>query len=76
MIEYALLAASTSLIAAVLGTAAAWVTLRRVMDVDFALSLGALGQALGLSLLLVGIFGAVGTWKVLQARTVPHLRGE
>ncbi len=76
MIEYALLAAITSLIAAVLGTAAAWVTLRRVMDVDFALSLGTLGQALGLSLLLVGIFGAVGTWKVLQARTVPHLRGE
>ncbi|MBV1696167.1 MAG: ABC transporter permease [Hyphomicrobiales bacterium] len=76
MIEYAFLAFATSLIAALLGAAAAWVTLRRVMELDLALSFPALVQALGLALLLVGLFGGIGTWRVLQARTVPQLRSD
>jgi putative ABC transport system permease protein len=34
----------------------------------------AIAQALGVALALVCLFGGLGTWRVLQARPVPHLR--
>ena len=59
-----------------LGSLAAWITVRRVMDLAFVLSPSAILQALGLALLLVGLFGGLGTWRVLGARPVPYLRSE
>jgi putative ABC transport system permease protein len=74
--EYGLLAAFTALIAILIGSLCAYVVVRRVMDLEFVLSIAAIAQALGLSLLLAGLFGGYGTWRVLQARPVPYLRSE
>jgi putative ABC transport system permease protein len=76
LVEYGLLAAFTALVAVILGSFAAWLTVRSVMDVTFVLSPWAIAQALGLALLMVGLFGGLGTWRVLSARPVPYLRSE
>jgi putative ABC transport system permease protein len=75
-VEYALLAAFTALIAVVIGSLCAYITVKRVMDLSFVLSPWAIAQALGLALLMVGLFGGFGTWRVLGARPVPHLRAD
>ena len=75
-IEYAMLAGVTAIFAVGLGSFAAWVALTKVMDVPFTLSALAVAQALGVSLGLVLIFGGIGTWAVLRAPAVPHLRSE
>jgi len=75
-LEYLMLAAVSALLAGLLGTLAAWVTLRKVMELSFSFSPYALLQSIGLSIVLVLIFGGLGTWRVLQARPVPYLRGE
>ncbi len=75
-VEYGLLAAFTALIAVIIGSIAAYITVKRVMDIAFVLSPWAIAQALGLALLMVGLFGGFGTWRVLGARPVPHLRSE
>ena len=75
-IEYATLAGITAVLAVVLGSAAAWVALTQVMELDFEFSLAAVAQALVVSLGLVLAFGAIGTWSVLRARAVPVLRSE
>lgn len=74
--EYATLAGITALFAIVLGSAAAWIALTRVMELDFEFSATAIAQALVVSLALVLAFGAIGTWSVLRARAVPVLRSE
>jgi len=74
--EYLLLGTVTALFAVALGSIAAWVALTKVMEVELAFSWGAVGQALGLASGLVLAFGAIGTWRVLQARPVPYLRSE
>ena len=75
-VEYGLLAATTALVSLALGSIAAWATLSRIMDVPFTFSFGAVAQALGVALGLVLALGALGTWRVLQAPAVPHLRNE
>jgi len=72
--EYLILAAVTAGFAIILGSAAAWFALARVMDVGFTLSWRAVAEALGLSVALVLLFGGFGTWRVLRARPVPYLR--
>lgn len=74
--EYLVLAGVTALLAIVLGSAAAWFTLRQVMEVAFTFSWLAVLQALGVAIGLVLAFGAAGTWRVLGAPAVPHLRSE
>jgi putative ABC transport system permease protein len=75
-IEYAILAAVTAVLAALIGTLLSWLVLTQIMDLTFVGSLSAVGQALGFSLMLVLIFGGVGTWQVLRSPTVPLLRAE
>jgi putative ABC transport system permease protein len=75
-LEYAILAGITAVFAVGLGAFAAWVALTSVIDVPFTLSPVALGQALGLSLGLVMVFGGIGTWLVLRAPSVPYLKAE
>ncbi len=76
LVEYAILATVTGLIAVLIGGLAAWVTVTRVMRLDFVLSPRAIVEALGLAIVLVGLFGGIGTWRVLTARPVPYLRSE
>lgn len=76
LIEYATLAAVTAALAIVLGTAAAWVTLTRVMELDLAFSAMAVLQALGVALAMVLAFGAIGTWSVLRVRPTTVLRSD
>ncbi len=72
--EYAILALCTSAIATLVGGVAAWIVVTRVMKLDFTASPMAVVQALGVALAMVGLFGALGTWRVLAARPVPYLR--
>lgn len=76
LVEYGLLALVTALISVLIGGIAAYATLKRVMDLEFVFSFPAIAQAIGVAVILVGIFGGYGTWRVLQARPVPHLRSE
>lgn len=76
LIEYVILASVTALIAAVIGSLAAWITLTRLMDLDFVFSFKALAQALGVAITLVLAFGLAGTWRVLSAPALPYLRSE
>ena len=74
--EYLVLAVLTSLISLLIGTLAAYLTLSRVMDVEFAFSVWAALEAILLAVALVALFGGFGTWQVLKAPPVPHLRSE
>jgi putative ABC transport system permease protein len=72
--EYGILALCTSVIATLVGGIAAWIVVTRVMKLEFTFGFGAVLQALGVALALVGLFGGLGTWRVLSARPVPYLR--
>lgn len=74
--EYLILASAAALLATALGSLVAWVALVRVMDLDFVFSWSAIGQALGISILLVAILGGIGTRRVLRAPAMPYLKSE
>ena len=73
-IEYILLAVVTAVFAVILGTISAWAALKYVMEVEFIFSLHAVFSALGLAIVLVLVFGGLGTWQVLRAPAAPYLR--
>lgn len=75
-VEYAVLAAVTAAVAAVLGTISAWIVVTQVMEIDFTFSSTAVLGALALALVLVMGFGGFGTWQVLRAPAVPYLRSD
>lgn len=74
--EYAALALLTSFIALLIGSLTAWITVSRVMDIDFTFSVRAAAEAILAATALVAVFGGFGTWRVLRARPVPYLRSE
>jgi putative ABC transport system permease protein len=74
--EYLLLALFTALVAAAVGTFAAYIVLRFVMEIPFQFALGSLLQALALATGLVVAFGLGATWRVLGAPAVPYLKTE
>ena len=76
LLEYAILALLTSVIALLAGSVAAAITVSRIMDFTFSFSARAALEALLLATILVAIFGGYGTWRVLRVRPVPHLRSE
>ena len=73
-IEYGILAVCTALIATLVGGVCAWIVVAKVMKFEFTFGPMAVVQALGVALALVGLFGGLGTWRVLAARPVPYLR--
>ncbi len=73
--EYGLLALVTAVIALGVGSLAAWVVCRQVLELEMTFSFSAVAGALGVSVVLVVVFGLIGTWRVLAARPVPILRG-
>lgn len=74
--EYLALAVITALLAAVLGTIAAYIVTTRIMTLDFVFSPAAVINALAIAIGLVLTFGLAGTWRVLNAPTVPYLRSQ
>ena len=76
LIEYLILALLTSFISFLIGSAAAWLAVTQVMDLEFTYSARAALEAMGLASLLVVAFGGYGTWRVLKAPTIPYLRAE
>jgi putative ABC transport system permease protein len=74
--EYALLAAICAAVAVALGAFMAWVAVTRLMHIDFTWSITAVLETLGLAVVLMAVFGGVGTWAVLRAPAVPYLRSE
>jgi len=75
-LEYLILALLTSLIALLIGSLAAWITVSRVMDFSFTFSGQAAAEAMVLAIILVALFGGYGTWRILKAPPVPYLRSE
>jgi putative ABC transport system permease protein len=76
LLEYLILALLTSVIALLIGTLAALITVSGVMDFEFSFSTRTAAEILLLATLLVAIFGGAGTWRLLNVRPVPYLRSE
>ncbi len=75
-VEYLILALVTSVLAIGLGALASALIVTQLMDLSFSFSLLAVLQAVVLAVSLVVIFGGAGSWRVLSAKTVPHLRAQ
>lgn len=74
LLEYGLLGAATGLLAAGLGTVAAWAVLVHVLKADWVfLPLPVAATVLG-SILAVTAFGVGGTLRVLATKAAPYLR--
>ena len=73
-IEYGVLALTTGVIAAALGTCGAWLVVTFGMEATFIFSASAILTAITLAIALVLLFGALATWRVLGAKTVQYLR--
>jgi putative ABC transport system permease protein len=76
ILEYVLMAVAVAVFAAGLGAAGAWLLVTFVLGVDFTFSALALVQAGALAVLLMVIFGSIGTLQVLGAKAAPYLRSE
>jgi putative ABC transport system permease protein len=76
LIEYLLLAFCTSFISVLIGSLAAWATLHRVMEIEFAFSAPTAAFVSLLAIVMVALLGGFGTWRVLQAPPVPYLRAD
>jgi putative ABC transport system permease protein len=76
LLEYLTLALLTSVIALLIGSLAALITVSGVMDFEFSFSMRTAADTLLLATLLVAIFGGYGTLRVLTVRPVPYLRSE
>ncbi|MEZ5773348.1 MAG: FtsX-like permease family protein [Hyphomicrobiaceae bacterium] len=74
--EYLMLAFATSAVAVAVGIIAAVLILKGAMDVPVAVPLAAVLGTVGLAVALVVGFGLAGTWRVLKARPMPHLKGD
>jgi putative ABC transport system permease protein len=74
LLEYILLAFCTSFISLLIGSFAAWATLRRLMEIPFAFSPQAAAAITLLAVGMVALLGGYGTWRVLRAPPLPYLR--
>lgn len=76
LIEYGLLGLVTAIIAAVIGSLAAWVVMIEVMEMSFTiLPVAVSGTALS-AIAVTILFGLAGTWRALSQKAAPLLRNE
>ncbi len=66
----------TAAIAAVIGTAAAWVVMTSVMDGDFVVIPSAILATVVAATAVTLAFGFAGTWRALRQKAAPLLRNE
>jgi len=76
ILEYVLMAVAVAVFAAGLGALGAWLLATFMLQVEFIFSTLALVQAGALAVLLMVIFGSIGTLQVLGAKAAPYLRSE
>jgi putative ABC transport system permease protein len=76
LVEFSAIGATAGLIAALIGTAAAWGVTTFVMRADFVFLPATLGGTILACALLTAVFGWVGTGAALRARPAPLLRNE
>jgi len=76
LLEYGLLGVVTAVIAAGIGTVAAWGVLTWVMEVDWVFLPTAVFATVVLSAAVTIAFGFVGTWRALGQKAAPLLRNE
>lgn len=76
LLEYALLGGVTVFIAAALGTAAAYGTLRYIMAIGWSFSFQAIALVVVLCLGVTVLAGYAGTWQALRRKPAPYLRNQ
>lgn len=76
LIEYALLGLAAALIAAIIGSAAAYFLLTRVMHMSWSFSAGIVTATALLATGITLLAGLAGTWRALGAKAAPFLRNE
>jgi putative ABC transport system permease protein len=74
LIEYLGVGVVAALAGAILGTLGAWTVVAVVMDLPWSFSLLAVGQVLGIALLITLAAGFAGTWRLLGRPAAPVLR--
>lgn len=74
LVEFAVLGAATGIVAAVLGSAAAWAVLVGILRADWVWLPGPVGAAVAGGLAAIITLGAAGTARVLGTRPSPYLR--
>ncbi len=74
--EFGMLGLAATVIAAVIGTIAAWAVVTRIMRVDWVFVPSALAVTILASFTLTLIFGFAGTWRALGQKAAPVLRNE
>ena len=76
LVEYGLLGLIAALMAAAVGTLAAWLVLTRVMDAPWRFLPGGVAATIAGATLFTLAAGYAGTWRALGAKAAPYLRNE
>jgi putative ABC transport system permease protein len=76
MIEHGLVGLVTALVAAGLGTLAAYGLVTGPMHAEWVFLPGPLVVTAGLAIILTLVLGFAGTWRALGAKPAPYLRNE
>ena len=76
LIEYGLLGLIAAVIAAGLGTVAAWAVTTQVMKGEWSFDGLRVIETIAVSVALTLLVGFAGTWRALGAKAAPHLRNE
>ncbi|MCX7381391.1 MAG: ABC transporter permease, partial [Alphaproteobacteria bacterium] len=76
MVEFGLLGAAAGLLAGAVGTAASWGVMTYVMGTDWSFMPGTLALTVLSCIMMMLVFGFLGTEAALRARAAPMLRNE
>lgn len=74
--EYGLLGLATAVLAALMGTAAGWFVVARIMELDWIFLPGETTATLVIATLATVVLGFAGTWRALGQKASPLLRNE
>ena len=74
--EYLLLGAATGIIAAVVGSLAAWAVITRVMRIGWEINIPLIVGVILSCILVTLLAGFTGTWRAMGTKAAPHLRNE
>ena len=74
--EYLLLGAATGIIAAVVGSMAAWAIVTQVMRIGWAINYTLIGGVILSCIFVTLLAGFTGTWRAMGTKAAPYLRNE